>query len=541
MSRRAGMLTIIFILGILFTAAASAGATFVPFSAQRVLPNVYAGDLNLGGMTREQGILQLQQLADELREQTVTLKVGNQTRTLPLKAIGVDIDGEAVMDRALKAGHTGPIWKRWSESRRIRNEGARIPLPIKLNREKLRQEVDNLLAGITRPPVDASLHITPGDRVEIIPGRNGLQVDHVSLYSVLLNVLSTGAEPYQVEITPVDIKPGRTVEDIKAMGINGLLSSFTTRFNPDQVGRTYNVRVAAAALDGLLVPPGKEVSFNKVVGPRSTEAGYKNAKIILNNEFVEGLGGGVCQVSSTIYNAVLLADLTVTERNNHSLPVGYVPIGRDATVAYNYLDFCFQNTHDSYILVKSAVGYDTLTFKIFGNTSNKKDIIIKSWVTKVLEPEVIYEEDPNLAKGQEVVKQEGARGYKTSGVLVINQNGKTVTRPLPESFYRPMNKIIAVGTKETNSTIEIPWEEQPSDEDEAVTSPEEEPLPGNDLNENSVDETPGETAGEPPVEENPGEVNAPESDNSRPGTAPDAVDNSRVNQGRTLAFNGCRQ
>lgn len=455
MSRRTGMLTLIFILGIVFTAAASVGAIFVSLSSHRVIPNVYAGEVNLGGMTREEGILKLKQFFQQLEKETLTLKYGNQSWTLPLKTIGVTIDEDTVMDRALRVGHNGPIWKRWNESLHARKEGMHIPLAIKVNRDKLRKEVDNLLADITRPPVDAAFHITSQDEIKIIPGRKGVKVDHTSLHKNLLHLLASGTKPLQLEVSLLNVPPSRTVEDIRAMGINGLLSSYSTRFDPNQAGRTYNIRVAAAALDGLLVPPGKEVSFNKIVGPRSSEAGYKNAKVILNNELVDGLGGGVCQVSTTLYNAVLLADLTVTERSNHSLPVNYVPIGRDATVAYNYLDFRFRNSTDSYILVKSTVGYNTITIKIYGNTENKKDVSIKSWVTRVLEPGVVYEEDPNLAKGEKVIKQKGVKGYKTSGIIEITKNGKTITRPLPKSLYPPRDEIIAIGTKETNITIDI--------------------------------------------------------------------------------------
>jgi len=170
------------------------------------------------------------------------------------------------------------------------------------------------------------------------------------------------------------------------------------------------------------------------------------------------LGGGVCQVSSTLYNAVLLANLEVTERDNHSLPVGYVPVGRDATVAFNYLDFRFKNNQDSYVLIKSTADNNSLTFKIYGNTDNKKDVTINSWVVRVLEPEVIYEKDPNLAKGEQIIKQEGIRGYKAAGELIITQNGEQTHKPLPKSLYRAQNEIIAVGTKEIDTTIKLPAE-----------------------------------------------------------------------------------
>jgi vancomycin resistance protein YoaR len=489
------------------------------------MPNVYAGPLELEGMNREQGVMKLLELEDRLQEKTVTLKVQEEHKELPLESVDLDLKEQVIMDRALRVGRTGPIWERWNASLRTRHDVTRIPLDVSLNRDKLQREVDSLLADNIRQPVNATFRITPGDEIEIIPGEEGLRVDHEALYDEITGVVAKGTAPYQVEVSLQSVSPKHTVDSIKAMGIKGLLSSYTTKFDPDQVGRTYNVRVAAAALDGLMVAPGEEVSFNDVVGPRSTEAGYKNAKIILNNEFVDGLGGGVCQVSSTLYNAVLLADLNVTERNPHSLPVGYVPIGRDATVSYGYLDFSFKNNHDSYILIKSKAGYNSLTFKLYGNTDYKKNVTVNSWVTRVLEPEVVYEDDPNLEKGEEIVKQEGIKGYKTAGeITIITRDGKKTTKPLPESVYHPQKEIIAVGTKESKPTIEIPEDkdvkapaapEEPEDEapaGEPETGDQNQEASGEDeLNEENRESTsenePAEevTGDDPPGDNRPGE------------------------------------
>jgi vancomycin resistance protein YoaR len=120
------------------------------------------------------------------------------------------------------------------------------------------------------------------------------------------------------------------------------------------------------ALDGVVLTPGEEFSFNKTVGERTASAGYKEALIIVNDEFVPGLGGGVCQVSSTLYNAVENANLTITERHPHSLEITYVPPGQDATVAYPYLDFKFANNTSGLLLIRSSIHGNTLTFELYG-------------------------------------------------------------------------------------------------------------------------------------------------------------------------------
>jgi len=233
------------------------------------------------------------------------------------------------------------------------------------------------------------------------------------------------------------------------MNVKGLLGSYTTRFDPSMTSRTYNVSVAAKAFDEMLVLPGHEVSFNKVVGPRSSEAGYKNAPVIVNNEFVDGLGGGVCQVSTTLYNAVLLANLDIVKRTCHSLPVSYVPIGRDATVVYDTVDLVFRNNTDSYLYLKTYIGSGQLTVKIYGNTDYKRDVTINTRITQEIEPQIIYETDPNLPLGEEVVKQEGSKGFRVAAERIVKKNGVVEKKEaLPSSYYSPVNKIIAVGSME---------------------------------------------------------------------------------------------
>ncbi len=147
--------------------------------------------------------------------------------------------------------------------------------------------------------------------------------------------------------------------------VKGPVSQYSTNFNSTLVNRTENIRTAAKALDRIQLAPGERFSFNEIVGKRTTEAGYKEAPIISGDTFIPGIGGGVCQVSTTLYNAVVLADLEILERHHHSLPVDYVPPGQDATVSYPSLDFKFRNTLDTFLQIRSYVEGDTLTFKLY--------------------------------------------------------------------------------------------------------------------------------------------------------------------------------
>ncbi|RYD06467.1 hypothetical protein N752_03840 [Desulforamulus aquiferis] len=161
---------------------------------------------------------------------------------------------------------------------------------------------------------------------------------------------------------------------------------------------------------------------------------------------VDGLGGGVCQVSTTLYNAVLLANLQLVERTNHSIPIPYVPIGRDATVVFDLIDFKFKNSTDYWLYIQSHVSGGNLTIKIFGNNSFRRDVVIRSWVDETYEPETIVEQDHSIRKGDRIVKQQGAPGYKALAERIVMQNGQVIkVEKLPSSIYNVKNKIISQG------------------------------------------------------------------------------------------------
>ncbi|MCL6639557.1 MAG: VanW family protein, partial [Firmicutes bacterium] len=349
---------------------------------------------------------------------------------------------------ALSVGRRGAIRQRWEERNTLKTGVVDVPLEMEFDREKMTRRVKELTSKVTREPQNATFKINPDESVSVVPAVNGTAVDMDRLIADITSLVSSGKNG-EVLLSLVKVKPERSTAMMQSTGVNGLLGSFTTYFDPSKAGRSYNVGVAARALDELLVMPDQEVSFNEVVGPRSSEAGYKTAPVIVNNEFVDGIGGGVCQVSTTLYNSVLLANLDIVERVSHSLPVSYVPIGRDATVVYGAIDFRFHNNTYSYLYLKSDVGNGSLTIRIYGNTRFKRDVVVNSWVTEEIEPKVVYESDQNLPKGEQVVKQEGAKGYRVSAVRVVMKDGVVEKRePLPSSEYSPVNKLIAVGTGE---------------------------------------------------------------------------------------------
>ncbi len=446
---------------LVLSAVAYAGGMHIS-AAGKILEGVSVQGVDIGGLSVDEAINKLKQLERQLMTTPVTISYQDRSISLSLKAVDFRVDKEQTIKNALELNNQGSIIERWQKRRHIAKHGLVMPPVLTVDKDKLAEAVSSFADQINVPPQNATITVDEHDQVLITPSKDGRKVDVDQLCKNLLQELQDKTPPDKINLLlpVVTVPPDYTTEEIKEMGITGLLSSYSTKFDPKMTNRAYNIRVAANALDGLLVTPGQEVSFNEVVGPRSSEAGYKSAGVIINNEMVEGLGGGVCQVSSTLYNAVLLADIEVTERSNHSLPVSYVPIGRDATVVYGAVDFKFRNNTGRCLYIKTLVQNGVLTIKIFGDTSHKHKVILESNIEKVLEPKVIYEPDENLKVGQQVVKQAGSKGYVASLKRVVLKDGVIIREDkLPISRYNAVNKIIAVGTAQPKPVITPPMQE----------------------------------------------------------------------------------
>lgn len=446
-----GLVGVFLALGALFFLG-SARAT----STERVLEGVRFMGADLSGLDRQALINKLEIIEKELLTTPVLLKHEDKSWQVHPSALGAGLDVAGISHRALRAGKEGSFINKWLEQSKIKEEGREIPPLIRVDQAVFNNKLDQLTVNLVSLPQNADFRVGADDTVEIIPGRDGVLVDKEKALHDFQQVLrDPGATPV-VEISLTRVHPERTTEEVQSYGLDGVLATFATRFNASVADRSYNIRVAAAALDNLLVPPGQEVSFNKVVGPRSSEAGYKNAKVIVNNELVDGLGGGVCQVSTTLYNSVLLAGLGVVSRNNHSLPVSYVPAGRDATVAYDTIDFVFRNNTPKHIYLKTFVSGGKITVKIYGHLAYKKQITVRTTPVETYDFKVVYEPDSTLPKGVQKVKQEGAKGSRIVAQRVVLDNGVARVEPLPGSLYHPMNKIVLVGTGENAGAVQQP-------------------------------------------------------------------------------------
>lgn len=251
-------------------------------------------------------------------------------------------------------------------------------------------------------------------------------------------------------IIPLKItKPEITTDKLGEEAFPDVLGRFTTRYDASNKNRATNIDLAAQAINGTVLLPGEKFSFNGTVGPTPASKGYMLAGAYAAGELVQNYGGGVCQVSSTIYNAVLYANLEIVERYNHSSVVSYVDPGLDATISYGSRDFKFANSRKYAIKLNLKATNGILEVEIKGiKEDNEVEIELSSEKTETIPCNTKYVYDSTLAEGQEVVQSWGANGAKSIAYKTIKKNGKVVSKTeLSRDSYNPMVKVIRTGSK----------------------------------------------------------------------------------------------
>ena len=285
-------------------------------------------------------------------------------------------------------------------------------------------------------------------------------------------ILEEEKEEYVIPLTIT--KPKITLDDIGSEAFPDKLATFTTRYDASDSARTTNLIIACRKINGKVVAAGETFSYNSALGARTASAGYKNAKVYENGEVVDGIGGGICQISSTLYNAILMANLETVERRNHQFVTSYLPAGRDATVVYGLTDFKFKNTRQYPIRIVASAQNGIATVSIYGiKEENEYTFSISTRTVETIPSTVKYVDDPTLSVGTEKVKQKGANGLKTETYITKMLDGKVIsTKLLSKDTYDAMARIILRGTsgEATTTTTEQSTMTQPTSTVEEPTT-----------------------------------------------------------------------
>ena len=262
-------------------------------------------------------------------------------------------------------------------------------------------------------------------------------------------------EKEEYEIPLKITKPKVRTEDLGDKIFKQTLSKYTTIYDAGNTSRASNIALACKTINETIIQPGETFSYNKVLGNTTKEKGYKLGGAYVGGKVVQAYGGGICQVSTTLYNSVLYANLEIVERYNHSYAVSYVPAGRDATVSYGGKDFKFKNNRNYPIKIVANAKNGVVNISLKGIKEDKEyDIEISSSVLSTTPFETTYQDNNTLAEGKQKIIQKGHNGYKSKAYKTVKYNGKVISKTLLSSdTYKPMNRIIEKGTKKSSSKI----------------------------------------------------------------------------------------
>jgi vancomycin resistance protein YoaR len=342
----------------------------------------------------------LQQSNERSREKTVFVYYDDQAYSVQARDVGFSIDVESTAEAIWNYGRVGSWLDRIQSIRTASTKTQNLPVRITFDEAKLNDIVSAWKRQVDKPHKNAALSLATGG---VIPEAKGVRLMEAELKTSLLRSFYRNDSQY-VAMPMVVVEPKVTTESLRQAGIVVMQSIFSTRFNTEDVKRSTNVKLAADKINGQILQPGQTFSFNETVGPRDKASGFQEALEFFDGELVPGIGGGVCQVSSTLYNAALLANLDIKERLNHGKPLSYISLGRDATVVYGILDFKFVNSSNSPIMIVCEVKGDTLYAAVFGREKLEESIDIIITDQKEISPVTVKKPDPELTVGETKVE-----------------------------------------------------------------------------------------------------------------------------------------
>jgi vancomycin resistance protein YoaR len=327
-------------------------------------------------------------------------------------------------------------------------------------------------SAVDHPPIDARFVVLPSDRVAVRPAEPGRRLD-VEAARRAISTAAVSSLDRTASLVAELAQPERSTREARAMRISGRVAGYTTYYGGEP-NRIHNVRLVARLIDGALIAPGTTFSFNATTGERSPDRGFREAPVIINGELQNGIGGGVCQVSTTVFNTAYEAGLPIETRTNHALYISHYPQGRDATVNYPDIDLKFKNDTGGWLLLRTFVGAWALTVKLYGTPQNRR-VESETAPLEVLDPPGVKRvPDPNMYVGTEIVEDPGEPSRKTSVVRrVFSENGKLLSQNTWSSWYRSEPDIVRYGTKPRPKAPPPP----PPPEDKAKPPPAPPPLP----------------------------------------------------------------
>lgn len=519
---------------------ASTGFALFNINNTKIISNISIEGIDVSKLSKDEAEQKILEILEQNLEQNIIAKTQEFEYEIQLSQIEATYDTNKAIEEAYNIGRDGNIFSNNLEIIKCIIRNKNIELGTNYNEELLNNIINDITVKIPGAVEEASYYIED-EKLIITKGKNGKSINKENFKNevierlklnkqgedITLEIIDSNPqeididkiynevhkeaqdayytkEPFQVyphvegvdfdlesaremlkedkEEYVIDLKitiPEITTNKIGNEAFPDMLSTFSTKYDATNIPRTTNLKLAMNKLNGVVVAPGETFSYNKTLGKRTAEAGYKEAGGYAGGKVVQTLAGGICQISSTLYDAAIYANLEIVERHNHMFLAGYVGAGKDATVVYGAYDLKFKNTRNYPIMIKTSIGSGVAKIDIFGIKEDVEyEVEISSKILSYTSFKVIRETDNSLAPGQEKVSQSGMNGCKSITYKILKLNGNEVSRTvLSSDTYDAMNKIIKVGPSNTTQVSTPEPEPTPTPETEPVPTPEPTPTP----------------------------------------------------------------
>ena len=410
--------------------------------------------MDLGGLSKEEAQVKLDEYWTQLLATEVELGVMNETIKVTLGELGLTYTNQEILSDAYALGREGSTFQNYLDIKNLEKEPVNHELTFGFNEETLLNVLKEKTSSYENKMQNAGLKRENGSFV-ITEEKDGVVFNYEESAKLLTEKLTDWADRASFKIDMVtQVEKAKYTKEMMEK-VTDKIGTFSTSYSSSGWGRKKNVKAGASFINGNVIYPGETFSVHDVVTPFTYERGYDMAGSYLNGETVESMGGGICQVSTTLYNAVLRAELEIVERHEHSMTVGYVQLSADAAIAGTYKDLKFKNNTETPIYIEGNANGSTLTFTIWGEETRPANRTI-SFVNEVLsttQPTEQEEKDPTLEEGVRKVISKGHTGYKTKLWKIVKVDGKQTDKILVNSSNYMMSKTkVAVGTKKPEAT-----------------------------------------------------------------------------------------
>jgi len=409
----------------------------------KIHKNIYVRDIDLSNLTKEEAIKKINKVLED--KDYFSLNFNGENYVFSKNDIETDYDVKEVVEKACSIGRDkGIIANIKTKSSLSMGKKVILDYSITYDEKKLDKYLKELNKKIYIKPISATIRIVNG-KIIVTKEKDGYKLNKDQLKNVIIKKIKDLDSEDEI-IPTLLVKPFYSYNDLSK--INTSLGSFETYFNANNYNRSNNIKLASNATSNILLDKGEMFSFNSYIQKSHINKYLKEAPVIINGKQEKGIGGGMCQVSSTIYNAALYSGMKIINVRNHSIPSPYIEKGRDATVSGGTIDLKFSNKFDSPILIHNQIIGNKIVCTIYGNKKDDKDIEIITETTDILHNRTIRKNSEKYDLGIKAIEQEGRKGYKVQTYRVYKSTLGNKTEYIGQSYYPPQDRIIVYGTRE---------------------------------------------------------------------------------------------